>query len=245
MNHYVFDCKTYYKSDNFLTNERYLFYTLKRMAFLHGLSPITEPFLRPYYECEIIDTGISVVMLLANGGHITIHTFPRRHCYYMDILTEKDEFEKAKAYVKKFIPYIEEKSCVRALNNDDINEHYDNKKHFGPHLIYETESSNMDMSTMFLRLRELPSLINMTAICQPIVVENEKYIDGIVIIAESHISIHYCKETHKAYVDIFSCMPFNYDTTDKYVSQLGKILLKKVYARATKKERGRTYYANN
>ena len=245
MNHYVFDCKTYYKGDNFLSNERFLFYTLKRMAHMHKLGAITEPYLRPYYECEFIDSGISVVMLLENGGHITLHTFPRRHCYYMDILTEKDEFEKAKAYLKKFIPYIEEKSCIRVLSNDDINEKYDKKKHFGPHLIYEIENTEIDMSIVFKRLKELPHLINMKAICQPIVIEDKERIDGIVIIAESHISIHYCKKTHKAYVDIFSCMPFNYDTTDKYVSQLGKILLKKVYARANKKEKGTVYYADN
>ena len=245
MNHYVFDCKTYYKGDSFLSNERFLFYTLKRMAFMHGLWAITEPYLRPYYECEFIDNGISVVMLLENGGHITLHTFPRRHCYYMDILTEEDEFEKAKAYLKKFMPYIEEKSCIRALSSDGINERYDKRKHFGPHLIYEVENTKMDMSTMFKSLKELPPLINMKAICQPIVIEDRERIDGIVIIAESHISIHYCKESHKAYVDIFSCMPFDYDTTDKYVSKLGKILLKKVYARATKKEKGRVYYADN
>ena len=237
MNHYVFDCKTYYQGDSFLSNERFLFYTLRRMAIAHGLRPITEPYLRPYYECKNIDSGISAVMLLKNGGHVTVHTFPRRHCYYMDILTEKDEFEKAMAYAKKFMPYIDEKSRIRALNSGDVNERYDREKHFGPHLIYEVGDAEMDMSTMFKRLKELPHLIHMTAICQPIVVEDVGRIDGVIIIAESHISIHYCKETRKAYVDIFSCMPFDYDATDEYVSKLGKILLKKVYARATKKEK--------
>lgn len=242
MNHYVFDCKTYYKGDNFLSNERFLFYALKRMAFMHGLGAISEPILRPYYECEFADNGISVVMFLEDGGHITCHTFPRRHCFYMDILTSEDEFEKAKAFIHKFMPYREESSNVRQLLKTDVNERYDKRRDFGPHLIYEVAESELDMAKAYRELKEIPQKINMTAIMQPIVLETDDYIDGITIIAESHVSIHYCKKTKTAYVDIFSCMPFDYDTADRHISRLGKILVKKVYARANKKERGKTHY---
>ena len=105
MNHYLFDCKCYDKECSFLSNERYIFYNLKRMASMHKLSPVSEPILRPNYECDIDDMGISAILFLEDGGHIVFHSFVRKHRYCVDILTYKDELEKAKAYLNKFMPY--------------------------------------------------------------------------------------------------------------------------------------------
>ena len=54
-----------------------------------GMRPIMPPFLLPYYYCEDTeDGGISAFVICENGSHITIHTFPYRHCYFVDVLTD-------------------------------------------------------------------------------------------------------------------------------------------------------------
>ena len=68
--------------------------------------------------------------------------------------------------------------------------------------------SNYDLH--FNYLKSLPELINMTPITQPYVfpysglVPEDKGITGIVIIAESHISIHSFEEKGYSFIDIFS-----------------------------------------
>ena len=57
----------------------------------------------------------------------------------------------------------------------------------------------------------------MTPITQPYVfpyeglVPEDKGITGIVIIAESHISVHSFEDKGYCFIDIFSCKPFDYE----------------------------------
>jgi S-adenosylmethionine decarboxylase len=86
---------------------------------------------------------------------------------------------------------------------------------FGPHITIDLKGcpketlSNYDLH--FNYLKSLPELINMTPITQPYVfpysglVPEDKGITGIVIIAESHISIHSFEEKGYSFIDIFSC----------------------------------------
>lgn len=86
---------------------------------------------------------------------------------------------------------------------------------FGPHITLDLKGcpretlSNYDLH--FNYLKSLPELINMTPITQPYVfpysglVPEDKGITGIVIIAESHISVHSFEEKGYCFIDIFSC----------------------------------------
>jgi S-adenosylmethionine decarboxylase len=86
---------------------------------------------------------------------------------------------------------------------------------FGPHITIDLKGcpketlSNYELH--FNYLKSLPELINMTPITQPYVfpysglVPEDKGITGIVIIAESHISIHSFEEKGYSFIDIFSC----------------------------------------
>jgi len=71
-------------------------------------------------------------------------------------------------------------------------------------------------------LYELPDLIGMTRITDPTVFEYEgvipedKGITGMVIIAESHISLHTFTEKNFVFMDIFSCMPFAIEDAKKF-----------------------------
>jgi S-adenosylmethionine decarboxylase len=86
---------------------------------------------------------------------------------------------------------------------------------FGPHITIDLKGcpketlSNYNLH--FDYLKSLPEMIDMTPITQPYVfpysglVPEDKGITGIVIIAESHISIHSFEEKGYSFVDIFSC----------------------------------------
>jgi len=92
---------------------------------------------------------------------------------------------------------------------------------FGPHITIDLKGcpketlSNYDLH--FNYLKSLPELINMTPITQPYVfpysglVPEDRGITGIVIIAESHISIHSFEEKGYSFIDIFSCKDMDVD----------------------------------
>jgi len=90
---------------------------------------------------------------------------------------------------------------------------------FGPHITLDLSGCNIEklqnLQLHFDLLNTLPEKIGMTKITQPYVfpysglVPEDKGITGIVIIAESHISIHSFEEKNYCFVDIFSCCPFN------------------------------------
>ena len=86
---------------------------------------------------------------------------------------------------------------------------------FGPHITLDLKGcpketlSNYNLP--FNYLKNLPELIHMTPITQPYVfpysglVPEDNGITGIVIIAESHISVHSFEEKGYCFIDIFSC----------------------------------------
>jgi len=102
-----------------------------------------------------------------------------------------------------------------------------NKEVFGPHLTLDLEDCDVkklaDVHHVFNVLSDLPEKIGMTKITQPYVfpysglVPEDKGITGVAIIAESHISIHTFQEKGYAFVDLFSCKPFEVETAADYL----------------------------
>ena len=90
---------------------------------------------------------------------------------------------------------------------------------FGPHITIDLKGcpkeilANYELHFNFLKL--VPELIGMTPITQPYVfpyaglVPEDRGITGIVIIAESHISVHSFEEKGYCFIDIFSCKDFD------------------------------------
>jgi len=91
---------------------------------------------------------------------------------------------------------------------------------FGPHLTFDVKCQDVsalnDYNKIFKFLHDLPDKIGMTKITQPYVfpysglVPEDEGITGVVIIAESHISIHTFPLKNYAFIDIFSCKPFDW-----------------------------------
>jgi S-adenosylmethionine decarboxylase len=97
---------------------------------------------------------------------------------------------------------------------------------FGPHLILEAygcpKSNLADLNRVSEVLDAYPAQLNMTKIMPPYVftykgtVEDDWGVSGIVLIAESHISIHTFPDKQFVTLDIFSCREFDVDEAVAY-----------------------------
>jgi S-adenosylmethionine decarboxylase len=97
---------------------------------------------------------------------------------------------------------------------------------FGPHLILEaygcSKSNLADLNRISEILDGYPGQLNMNKIMPPYVftykgaVEDDWGVSGIVLIAESHISIHTFPDKQFATLDIFSCRDFDVDKAIDY-----------------------------
>ena len=103
---------------------------------------------------------------------------------------------------------------------------------FGPHLTLDLigcpKEILQDYNLHFKLLKDLPEIIGMTPITQPYVfpysglVPEDKGITGIVIIAESHLSVHSFEDKGYTFIDMFSCKPFDVEKAEKYIMDLFK-----------------------
>lgn len=98
---------------------------------------------------------------------------------------------------------------------------------FGPHLTLDLNECNPEklsnFDLVFDVLNDLPGKIGMTKITQPYVfkysglVPEDKGITGFVVIAESHISVHTFERKNYAFIDLFSCKPFDHEYAEKFL----------------------------
>ena len=69
-----------------------------------------------------------------------------------------------------------------------------------------------------------PAQIGMTVIAGPTVRYDDAMLTGIVVIAESHISVHVNRESRMAHVDVFSCRPFDVERVVQDVADTFKLV---------------------
>ncbi len=98
---------------------------------------------------------------------------------------------------------------------------------YGLHLMLDLNDCNQtildDLDACFRLLSELPTIVGMIAITQPYVfrynasIPEDAGITGVVIIAESHISLHTYPKKKFVFVDLFSCKPFDVEKAKKHI----------------------------
>lgn len=98
---------------------------------------------------------------------------------------------------------------------------------YGPHLMLDLNGCNEsildNLDACYSLLKDLPSIVGMTAITQPYVfrysglVPDDQGITGVTIIAESHISLHTYPKKQFAFVDVFSCKPFDTERATDHI----------------------------
>ena len=185
---------------------------LNAVAHELGLHPVMPPFLVPYYYCNDAEDGGISAFLICEGGHITVHTFPYRSCYFVDVLS--DEFysvDKAEAIFKEKLHA--DNTIIRMIDRrtiyDATEERIEAGKDFGPHYMIEVRDVDMTMEWIYRFLDHIAEKINMLAITRPYVITDKKndpnFISGLLVVAQSHIAVHYDLRERKAMIDIFSC----------------------------------------
>ncbi|HEY9680131.1 MAG TPA: adenosylmethionine decarboxylase [Oculatellaceae cyanobacterium] len=103
---------------------------------------------------------------------------------------------------------------------------------FGPHLILEAygcpKDLLADLGLVSQALDAYPEQLDMTKIMPPYVfryqgtVPDDWGVSGIVLIAESHISIHTFPDKQFVTLDIFSCREFDVDAAVEYFCSIFK-----------------------
>ncbi len=101
---------------------------------------------------------------------------------------------------------------------------------FGPHLVLEAygcpKDLLADLGLVSRTLDAYPAKLDMTKIMPPYVfsyhgtVEDDWGVSGVVLIAESHISIHTFPDKGFVTLDIFSCREFDIDQAIEYFSSV-------------------------
>lgn len=241
MKHITLDC--YGASQHSLNDLTTIYQLLNYLGYKFDLEPIAPPHLIPYYYGRVKkDSGITAYVLL-RGGHITIHTFPFRECYFVDVFSPKD-FDEQSIYdfFMDNLPFDEKSSNFekidRTISKFNILP-YSPDCDFGPHLMTKIKADKeINMDFLYDYLEKLVTDIHMDPIIRAVVnkdtIDNPKYISGMIIIAQSHIALHYSVENKTISADLFSCAPFNYDEISSILSKLGTIESNELVARGTK-----------
>lgn len=177
-----------------------------------SVSPVMPPFLLPYYYCEDPSDGGISAFCFCKGGHITIHTFPFRGCYFADLFCDDffttQEAEKAftnMLYARKVKSVLVDRRFPDSFPKPDDNDSSD----FGPHYLIKVDDIDLSMERIYQILDTMPDKIEMLPISRPYVIFDNnfapKFISGLVLVAQSHISMHYDIAARQLYMDIFSC----------------------------------------
>lgn len=228
MIHFMLD--GYGGSENRLDDLRTVNAVLNDIVSNLHLDSVMPPFLLPYYYAKDgEDDGISAFVIL-RGGHITLHTFPRRGCVFADLLYDGyASEEKFVELIKTYFKCVDEKTLCTERRLYDPTLMSDRiwngvgEGDFGPHIIAKIENVQTNLEQIFDMLDEMPTKINMLPISRPYVIksraDNPEYISGVVLIAQSHIAFHYCVDEKTLFCDAFSCSFYKSEQFEQYLKE--------------------------
>ena len=166
-----------------------------------GIKEKDKPHLIPYYYgVDKYDEGISLFVILEGPGYLTLHSFSNRRCIFIDIFT----YNKLPNNIKTNVEDVFESTKTFIFDKNFVEEPKSDRD-FGPHYTFYG-TSELSFEKIYDVLDLLPPSINMHKIMMPYVVKNGNIITGIVLIAESHISIYFNTKTKETIIDMFSCV---------------------------------------
>ena len=193
--HYMIDAYGCFseQTNNFLLINDFLINVTHKL----GMVPVMPPDILPFYYCEDAeDVGISAFCICDEGSHVTIHTFPQRSCYFVDILTNSFLGEEDVAAFVKDQLYAGSLSIHTVDRRDFETDEsaVDAKNDFGPHYMATIESADATFDSIYRFLDTIAPKINMQPISRPYVIYNTvndpDYISGVLVVAQSHIAFH-------------------------------------------------------
>lgn len=198
---------------------------LEELPNVLKLKPVMPPFLLPYYNGVVPeDCGISAFVLL-RGGHLTLHTFSFRECFFADLLTPGSvDTQRAQMILQSTLPCrtVRSQTIERGGEGDFAHrrrvakETVDADSDFGPHLFlrFSPYRGPRTMDELFDLFDTLPPKIDMTPIMRPYLLKTptgrgSHVLSAFTMIAESHISLHVFPDSDEAFFDLFSCKFFD------------------------------------
>ena len=217
---------------------------LVKVADTLNLQPVMPPYLVPYYYSSTFEDGGISAFMFFEGGHITLHTFPYRACYFADVMAN-DFFSISDAKNELLNIFnaktVRTSSLDRRMLEQTASVVPDPKVDFGPHYMITVRDIDMTLDSISRWLDELPPKINMDAITRPYViystVNNPQYISGILIVAQSHVAVHYNIADRSAYIDIFSCSFLKNEQIEKVLQEsFGNKFIHRLFVRGSKYE---------
>jgi len=107
------------------------------------------------------------------------------------------------------------------------------KKGYGPHLTYDGYECPPlpleNMQLVFQFLSKMPEILDMHKLTQPYTLfydgadkPDDYGVTGVVVIAESHISIHTYPHDKTFFLDVFSCKPFDTEKALAFIRETFK-----------------------
>ncbi len=202
--------------------------TVESIAHSVGRSLNNPPHLFPYFNGKVPeDKGISGLGVFP-GGHLTVHSFSDRSraCVFADLAMVQERGASTAGTERRSgkTPHLD------TLLKDNMVEQFRTKDHevftrrktpptdtaeidhsFGPHLTMEgvlaPECRSLDWAYGFMEA--LPPAIKMTPVTTPYLTRTTDWVDGVLLIAESHIALHVRRDDGRFYFDIFSCKSFD------------------------------------
>jgi S-adenosylmethionine/arginine decarboxylase-like enzyme len=195
---------------------------LEEVPGMLRLKPVMPPFILPYYNgVTPEDCGISAFVML-NGGHLTLHTFSYRECFFADLVYPGSfDAQKAQMMFQQTLPCrsVTAQTVERGVEGDLAaqrgGELVNPETDFGPHLFmrFSNYSGPSTMDDLFDVFDHLPEKISMTPIMRPYVLRTptngSHVVSAMTMIAESHISLHVFPDSNEAFFDLFSCKFFD------------------------------------
>ncbi len=244
MHHFTLDGLRGYRSR--FDDIRLVHELLQEIPWRLGLRPVMPPNLLPYYDgVAPEDAGISAFVLLA-GGHLTLHTFSFRECYFADLLyPEPFDGAEIRRTLQGALPCaIQEHSLSLRAGYERLGDiSTAPERDFGPHLMLELEGYHPDdLDGLFELFDRFPAEVGMTPIMRPMLLRDRDpsgspVLSVLTMIAESHIALHVFPEKRLAYFDLFSCRFFDRAVVESRI----RALLPAEAASARLIPRGRAY----
>ncbi len=242
MPHLHFMMDAYDIVEEHTNNPMAVYEILNNTAVELGLEPVMPPFLVPYYYCDDAEDGGISAFVICRGGHVTIHTFPYRSCYFVDIMSdnfftqrEAEQIFRDYFHANQVRSEIVDRRCIYNSPSEEV----DVDKDFGPHYMIEVKNIDMSFDWIYKWLDNIAENINMLPITRPYVItdkkENPEFISGILVVAQSHIAVHYNIAERSALIDIFSCAFLDGQTIKDILERdFGEHLRWKLYSRGSK-----------
>lgn len=184
-----------------------------------GIVSLDRPYTIPYFDGKVPDdSGVSACWLFP-GGHLTIHTFDKKKCVFVDVAmmdhTGGVAVEIVRDSMRAAFGVGRDETFLRGDNPVESTDVIPTA--FGPHLTFSgrLRPDQMSLDWIYEFLEAIPGEIGMTPISTPTVLkpmgeDGRRQWDGLAIIAESHIAIHAAPDG-RYYFDIFSCKAFETD----------------------------------